>query len=398
MGWRETCAVSERMKFVLDVQSGERTIAEACRIAGVSRKTGYKWLGRYEEGGVQALQDRSRAPHGHPNAVGLETKAMLLEARRQHPSWGAITLLEWLSRRHPKHAFPAASTVAELLKREGLVKPRRRARRTPAYSQPFLQASEPNAIWSADFKGHFRTADQLYCYPLTLSDGFSRYLLMCRGLLRPTTEAVWPWFERAFREYGLPLAIRTDNGVPFASRALGGLSRLSAWWVRLGITPERIEPGCPQQNGRHERMHRTLKRASTRPPRASLRAQQGAFDRFRIEYNEERPHHALGLNTPAEFYRRSPRQYPFRLPEVEYPTGFTVRRVRHGGDIKWKGKLVYVTNALIGEPIGLYQIDEDLWSLYYGSMELGRLDAHLARIEPKTEKSVTHVPGQRCYP
>jgi putative transposase len=384
MGWRETCAVSERMKFVLDVQSGERTIAEACRLAGVSRKTGYKWLARYEEGGVQALQNRSRAPHVHPNAVGLETKAMLFEARRQHPTWGAITLLGWLARRYPKHSFPAPSTVSELLKREGLVKPRRPVRRTPPYSQPFLHAGEPNAIWSADFKGHFKTTDQRYCYPLTLSDGFSRYLLMCRGLLRPTTEAVWPWFERAFREYGLPLAIRTDNGVPFASRALGGLSRLSAWWVRLGITPERIEPGCPEQNGRHERMHRTLKRASARPPRASLRAQQGAFDRFRIEYNEERPHHALGLNTPAEFYRRSPRQYPSHLPEVQYPAGFTVRRVRHGGDIKWKGELVYITNALIGEPVGLYQIEEDLWSLYYGSMELGRLDARCARVEPKT--------------
>jgi putative transposase len=271
MGWEETCAVTERMKFVLEVQRGERTVAECCRLAGVSRKTGYKWLARYEEGGgPQSMQDRSRAPHTHPNAVGLEIKAMLLEARRQHPTWGAVTLLQWLSRRCPKLEFPAPSTVAELLKREGLVKPRVRTRRTPPYTQPFAHAGTPNAVWSADFKGHFRTGDQRYCYPLTVSDGFSRYLLACRGLLHPTHEAVRPWFERVFREYGLPLAIRTDNGVPFASRALGGLSRLSAWWVRLGITPERIEPGCPQQNGRHERMHRTLKRDSVTPPRASL--------------------------------------------------------------------------------------------------------------------------------
>lgn len=385
MGWEETCAVTERMKFVLEVQRGERTVAECCRLAGVSRKTGYKWLARYEEGGgPQALQDRSRAAHTHPNAVGLEIKAMLLEARRQHPTWGAVTLLQWLSRRRPKLEFPAPSTVAELLRREGLVKPRVRTRRTPPYTQPFAHAGTPNALWSADFKGHFRTGDQRYCYPLTVSDGFSRYLLACRGLLHPTHEAVRPWFERVFREYGLPLAIRTDNGVPFASRALGGLSRLSAWWVRLGITPERIEPGCPQQNGRHERMHRTLKRDSVTPPRASLAAQQRAFDHFRIEYNEERPHHALGKITPAELYQPSPRPYPSRLPEVQYPAGFTVRRVRNGGDIKWQGKLIYVTNTLIGEPVGLYQTDEELWSVYYGALELGRLDARCARVEPKT--------------
>ena len=309
---------------------------------------------------------------------------MLLDARRQHPNWGAVTLLEWFGRRHPKVALPAASTVAELLKREGLVKPRVRTRRTPPYTQPFAHAGAPNAVWSADFKGHFRTGDRLYCYPLTVSDGFSRYLLACRGLLHPTHEAVRPWFERLFREYGLPLAIRTDNGVPFASRALAGLSRLSAWWLRLGITPERIEPGCPQQNGRHERMHRTLKRGSCTPPRASLAAQQRAFDRFKTEYNEERPHHALGKATPVQLYQASPRPYPSRLPELEYPSGFTVRRVRHGGDIKWQGKHIYVTNTLIGEPVGLYQVDEELWSVFYGALELGRLDARCARVEPKT--------------
>jgi len=393
MGWKETCAVSERMRFVLDVTRGERNIAEACRLAGISRKTGYKWLERYDEGGALALLDRSRAPHEHPNAVALQTKAMLLEVRQQHPSWGAVKVLGWLSRRHPKHRFPAPSTVSELLKRAGLVKPRRRSPRMPPYTQPFMHALEPNALWSADFKGHFRTADQRYCYPLTLSDGFSRYLLMCRGMLEPTTEAVWPWFERAFREYGLPLAIRTDNGPPFASRSLGGLSRLSAWWVRLGIRPERIEPGCPEQNGRHERMHRTLKHESAQPPRASLRAQQGAFERFQTEYNQERPHAALEQCTPADFYRPSPRQYPSKAPEIHYPRGFIVRRVRYAGTIKWKGGFVRISNVLAGEPIGLHQTDEDSWTVYYGPMELGRLDAHCARVEPKTIKSVTHVPG-----
>jgi transposase InsO family protein len=386
--------VTERRNFVLGVIRGERSIAEACRVAGVSRKTGYKWLARYDEGGVAALQDRSRAPHTHPNAIALQTKVLLLAARQLHPSWGAGKLISWLARYHPKHEFPAPSTVSELLKRAGLVKPPRRSARTAPYMQPFMQATEPNALWSADFKGQFRTADQRYCYPLTLCDGFSRYLLMCRGLLEPTTEAVWPWFERAFREYGLPLAIRTDNGPPFASpRSLGGISKLSAWWVRLGIRPERIEPGCPEQNGRHERMHRTLKREATQPPRASLRAQQGAFERFQAEYNTERPHEALRQSTPDQHYRPSPRHYPSKVPEIEYPGGFTVRRVRYAGTIKWKGGFVRVSNILSGEPVGLYQTGEDAWAVYYGPIELGRLDARCARIEPKTYKSVTHVSG-----
>lgn len=384
MGWRETCAVSERMRFVMNVTSGDYSVSEACRIAGVSRKTGYKWLARYEHSGALGLRDRSRAPHSHPNAVAMETKTILLEARQQHPSWGPVKLLAWLERRYPEHQFPTASTVAELLKRAGLVKAHRRARRTPPYTEPFMAASEPNALWSADFKGHFKTVDQRYCYPLTLSDGFSRYLLMCRGLLDPTTEAVWPWFERAFREYGLPLAIRTDNGPPFAARTLGGLSRLSAWWVRLGIRPERIEPGCPEQNGRHERMHRTLKNETANPPRSSLPAQQRAFERFRHEYNEDRPHGALDQRTPAELYGVSLRSYPSRLRALEYPAGFTTRRVRHAGDIKWQGRLVYVSRVLTGEPIGLHQTEDESWTVYYGSLELGRLDARCARVEPKT--------------
>lgn len=393
MGWKETCAVTERLKFAMDVGRGERSVAELCRLAGISRKTGYKWLERFEEGGVLALLDRSRAPHEHPNAVPLQTKAMLLQARQQHPSWGALKLLSWLSRRYPKHRLPAPSTVSEMLKRAGLAKSRRRSPRVPPYTQPFMQATEPNAIWSADFKGHFQTADERYCYPLTVSDGFSRYLLMCHGVLQPTSVAVWPWFERVFREYGLPLAIRTDNGPPFASRSLGGLSALSAWWVRLGIRPERIEPGRPEQNGRHERMHRTLKREATQPPRANLRAQQGAFDSFQCEYNEERPHAALAQRTPSDCYRASAREYPSRPPEVHYPQSFTVRRVRCNGTIKWKGGFVRVSNVLSGEPVGLYQTDEHAWSVFYGPIELGRLDAHSARIEPKTRKSVTHVPG-----
>jgi putative transposase len=393
MGWKETCAVTERMKFVLDVARGERSVTEVCRLAGISRKTGYKWLERYDQGGVMALLDRSRAPYEHPNAVPLQTKAMLLEVRQRHPSWGALKILGWLSRRYPRHRFPAPSTVSEMLKRAGLVKSRRRSPRVPPYTQPFMQATEPNAIWSADFKGHFKMGDECYCYPLTLSDGFSRYLLACRGVLEPTSEAVWPWFERVFREYGLPLAIRTDNGPPFASRSLGGLSALSAWWVRLGICPERIELGRPDQNGRHERMHRTLKREATNPPRANLRAQQAAFESFRTEYNEERPHEALGQRTPADLYRASRREYPSRPPELHYPQSFIVRRVRYNGTIKWKGGIVRVSNVLSGQPIGLYQTDEHAWAVYYGPIELGRLDARSARIEPKTQKSVTHVPG-----
>ena len=272
MSWKETCAMQERLEFIDELLGGERTMTELCRMRGVSRKTGHKWWGRFLEHGVQGLRDRSRTPLNHPNAVSAEVVSRLLEAKALHPNWGPEKLLDSLSRTHLQLALPVVSTAAEILRRHGLVKARRKRRRTPAYTQPFVAMSEPNAVWSVDFKGQFHTADQSLCYPLTVSDGFSRYLLVCQGLRAPMRVAVQRHMECAFRSYGLPWTIRSDNGSPFASTALGGLSRLSVWWIKLGIRPERIAKGRPEQNGRHERLHWTLKQDTAMPPKVSLRA------------------------------------------------------------------------------------------------------------------------------
>lgn len=385
MGWKETCPMTERMQFLIDVQGGELSFSEACRRRGISRKTGYKLWHRFQSEGEAGLAERSRAPLRHPNAVEAAVVAKLLAARQRHPDWGPRNLIDWLERREPGSHWPAPSTVGELLKRAGLVAPRRRRRRSPPYSRPFVAADRPNALWSIDFKGQFRLGDGNYCYPLTVSDNFSRYLLVCRGLSSTEGAPVRVWLERAFREYGLPVAIRSDNGAPFASVGLGGLSRLSAWWVRLGIVPERIAPGRPDQNGRHERMHRTLAAAVERAPAASLGAQQPRLERFRREYNEERSHQSLARRTPAELHRGSTRPYPSRLPPVDYPRHYSVRRVCHSGEFKWNGQFVYVSQVLAGEPVGLEPIGDGQWCVHYGLLPLGTLDtrsARASRIEP----------------
>ena len=383
MSWKETCPMTERMHFVSDLLKGERDMSELCEVYGISRKTGYKWLDRYESGGVAALADRSHARLRQPDAVAADLVQRLVQARRQHPSWGPRKLLVWLGTHDADRSWPAASTVGQILRRYGLVRPRRRrARAAVAGSGSLIEAYAPNVLWCTDFKGQFRTRDGYYCYPLTLTDACSRYLLACRGLRSPNTEQVWRWFERTFRQYGLPGAIRSDNGAPFASVGLAGLSRLSVWWIKLGIVPERIAPGCPQQNGRHERMHRTLKREATRPAAANLRAQQRVFDRFVAEFNEQRPHEALGQRPPATVYTASTRSYPSRIPAVEYPDGYQVRHVRSTGEIKFGGHLVYLNQALIGEPVGLLQLDEHLWRLYFGMVSLGLLDARTTLIGP----------------
>jgi putative transposase len=314
MPWNETCPMNERLKLIARMQEGEWSMTQLCEQFGVSRKTAYKWLDRYAAEGLDGLKDRSRAPHHHPNTLAPEVEALIVKARERRPHWGPVKLLTWLSVRHPALPFPAVSTAGEILKRHALVVPRRARRRSPPYPQPLAPGTGPNAVWSTDFKGQFKTADGRWCYPLTLSDNFSRYLLCCRALHRPTGTRVKPWLECAFREYGLPSALRTDNGPPFASVGLAGLSRLSVWWIKLGIVPERIEPGHPEQNGRHERLHRTLKAEATKPPGATLTAQQRRFDRFRAEYNEERPHAALNQRPPASVYTRSARDYPSRVP------------------------------------------------------------------------------------
>jgi transposase InsO family protein len=352
MPWKMTFAEDQRVQFVVEALYGSSGIAELCRSFGISRKTGYKWLARYDQDGAAGLVDRSRAPRHHPNALASTTASRLLRVREQHPTWGARKLLAWLRAHEPELALPAVSTVYAMLKRLNLVRPRRFRRRVPPMSSPFAACGAPNDTWCVDFKGWFRVGDGTRCDPLTISDAFSRFLLRCEAVPGTRGVDVRPVFEAAFREFGLPNAIRSDNGPPFASTGAGGLSRLSVWWVRLGIRPERIEPGKPEQNGRHERMHLTLKQETARPPRHSVRAQQFSFDRFRHVFNNERPHEALGQQTPATIYEPSLRRMPARVPEMTYPEHFEVRHVRRNGVTKWHGMDIYINDALNGEDIG----------------------------------------------
>jgi transposase InsO family protein len=378
MPWKDTTAVNERVKFVAAFLEGNENFSELCERFGISRKQGYKWWERYELGGVEALKDRSRAPHNHPQAVSDTVVDMIVQARRQHPRWGPRKLLVILARRCPTIEFPVASTVGELLRKKGMTGKRRRVRRSAPYPDQLGGYEGPNSIWCADFKGHFVAGGER-CHPLTVTDGFSRYLLCCKSLRRPLSEPVQRTFERVFREFGLPDAIRTDNGPPFSTLAPAGLSRLAVWWIRLGIRPERIMPGRPDQNGRHERMHLTLKSETARPPRSSFKAQQRAFDSFLREYNQERPHEALDNDTPASRYKPSLKPFPSKLPELEYPSHFRVQRAQHNGVISVDGVQFYVSNCVDEEYLGLEAVGDGCWKVYFGPVELGLLDARRAR-------------------
>ena len=374
MPWLETEPMKERMRFIVELESGLYSMTELCGRYRISRKTGYKWAARYCWEGVEGLRDRSRAPKRCPQQTPEPLVEALLALRRKHPRWGPRKLLAYLKKRQPRKAWPARSTAGDILRRHGLVTPRRRQRRIRAPRAAPLEPQAPNDLWSVDFKGQFRLGTRELCYPLTMADGLSRYLLWCRGLPSTAGAGVEPVMERAFRDYGMPLAILSDNGSPFASTALGRLSRLSLWWIKLGIQPLQIAPGHPEQNGRHERMHRTLKEETARPPKATWRAQQRAFGCFRREYNDERPHEALEDRTPAELYGPSCRAYPRHVPEVEYPGHYEVRRVRRKGEIKWQGQLLFVSVVLAGEPVGLEETDDGIWSLHFGPLLLARFD------------------------
>lgn len=366
--------MNERVKFIGLYLQEEWTMADLCRYFGISRKTGYKIVKRFGRYGSSGLEDRSRAPHHHPNAVSELIEQAVIAARQRHPRWGPKKLKVWLQRREPDVSWPAVSTIGEILSRHGLTVPRRRSRKTRVYDQPFVGCDFPNAVWSADLKGWFVTADGVRCDPLTISDNYSRMLLRCQAVTPTNHEAIQPVFEAAFREYGLPAAIRTDNGSPFATTTVGALSKLSIWWLKLGIIPERIEPGQPQQNGRHERMHRTLKDETASPPKRTWRTQQKAFNHFREEYNFERPHESLDQETPASLYAPSERSYPLILSEMTYPEEMQVRRVKSQGDISWKGRHVYLSETLAGELVGLRQVSDQYWDIYFGPIRLAQLD------------------------
>jgi transposase InsO family protein len=374
MPWKETTPVAERMQCLVDYRSGLFTVSFLAERHGVSRRTLYKWIERFEEEGVIGLLDQARRPLCHPNQTSEGVESAITSFRRKHPDWGPKKIVHVLSTRDEETSWPARSTVAAILKRHGLVKARRRRRPVGHPGHPTTVAHEPNELWATDFKGEFLTEDGIYCYPLTVTDLQSRYLVGCKGLLSTKTGGVKMSFERLFREYGLPQAIRSDNGVPFASTGLGRLSRLSVWSIKLGIRPELTQPARPDQNGSHERMHRTLKRATTRPPARDLARQQKRFDRFRLEFNTERPHEAIGMKRPAELYRPSARPFPSRLPTIEYPGHFEIRRVSRNGGIRWKRGWLNVSHPLIDEYVGLEEVDDGIWDLYFGSMLLGRFD------------------------
>jgi putative transposase len=367
--------VEERARFAVDFESGEWTLAELCRQYDISRKTGYKILARWQQGGTDGLQDRSRAPRRHPNQTPAQVETAVLAMRRAHMSWGPRKLRARLEDHRPQQAWPAPSTIGGILRRAGLVHARRLRRRTPPFTQPFAAAAEPNAVWCADFKGWFRTRDGERIDPFTMTDAASRYLLRCQAVEKTDTAAVRAIAEAAFREYGLPRAIRTDNGPPFASRGVAGLSRLSLYWMKLGIVPERIQAGHPEQNGRHERMHRTLGAETAAPPEANRRRQQEAFDRFRHTYNEERPHQALGQKPPASLYTASPRPYPARVPKPEYDSGVLVRCVYPHGQFCWKGHYVFLGKVLAGERIGLEPVDDRYFCVCFGDFPIAWFDS-----------------------
>jgi len=329
MGWTETCAVEERMRFVIAADAEEESFATVCRRFGVSRRIGYKWIGRYRAAGVEGLIDRARAPRHHPNQLANEIAERCLAVRHEHPNWGPVKVKAWLERRMPQTRWPAASTIGELFDREGLTVKRRLRRRSPPSSAPFAECTGANDLWCMDFKGWFLTGDGARCEPLTVEDAHSRYFLRCQAMARTDTDHVWPVLEAAFREFGLPLRLRSDNGSPFASCGAGGLSRLSIKIVKAGVMPERIAPGKPQENGRLERLHLTLLQETANPPATSLREQADRFRRFQALYNEERPHAALGNDTPAQHYAVSPRCFDGVLREPDYGSDYTVRRVRH---------------------------------------------------------------------
>jgi len=390
MPWKETCPMEERLRFVTAFdEQHDATVAELCRAFGVSRRTGYKWLERRRLEGLEGLKDRSRAPIRRPQTIPPGMVDLLLEIRRRYPKWGPRKLLEILRGQHPGVRFPAPSSYGELLKRHGMVKSRRVRERMVPFSQPFHECTGPNCVWCVDFKGHFALGNRARCHPLTITDAFSRMILHCQGFPNERGPEVQRAFERTFREYGLPEAIRSDNGPPFASmKSMGGLTRLSIWWIKLGIRPERIAPGRPDQNGRHERMHRTLKEETTQPPKEDMAAQQLRFDLFRREFNEVRPHEALGQKPPASVHRPSPRPYPLRLPEITYPPGYLERRVEKSGMVAWGSRRSVYFSAgqlLAGESVGMRQIDDCRWLVRFGCYPLGLFDESkrgLVELEP----------------
>jgi putative transposase len=387
MPWKEVDAMELRKQFVRDCKLEVRSVKDLCALYGISRQTGYNWIERYEQEGLaDPMQgdwstERSHARHTMANRTPARVEQALIQLRLSHPGWGARKLLARAGKLHPSWELPHESTVCDMLKRHGLVQARQRKRAVGHPGRPSSVIEGPGDSWSADFKGQFRLGNNEYCYPLTVTDNYSRYLLACQAMPGTLLNPCKATFTRLFKQWGLPKTIRTDNGVPFAGVTLGRLTQLSVWWLKLGILPELIEPGKPQQNGRHERMHKTLKAEATKPAKANMRAQQRRFDEYLGEFNEIRPHEALEMDSPAQWHQASPREMPDKLLPMEYPDWYEVRKVSSAGGIRWARQWVNVTQALQGESVGLEQVEDGLWDVYFGVKRLGRLHERHMRIE-----------------
>lgn len=376
--------MDERMKFIGRLLSGEK-MAVVCRDLGISRVTGYKFWKRYQEDSARGLFNRSRAPHKHPNQTPFEVEQLIVRLKREKPHWGAPKIRELVARRYPTIKLPSTSTVHSILDRHELVKKRRARNQFKATASYLSNPEKPNDLWCTDFKGQFRMQNQNYCFPLTLTDHVSRFLFTCEALEGTELGPCFSVFERAFEEYGLPDAIRSDNGTPFACGvSMWNLTKLSVWWIRLGIKLERIEPGNPQQNGRHERMHRTLKLEATRPARSNLLQQQEAFDHFREQFNSERPHQALEMKRPADIYRKSPKTY-HGTPDVTYPGYDKTLMLSHCGRLCIKKDKIHLSRAFANQPVGLKEIDHGIWRVDFMDYALGYFDHESLKFSPNDD-------------
>jgi putative transposase len=372
--------MDEKVKFIGRVLDGEK-ISELCEEFRISRKTGYKIFERYKSCGLDGLTDRSRRPYRQANQLPYQVERSILGLKKEYPGWGAPKLREKLMQRYPTITAPAISTVHAVLDRNGLVE-RRRRRRYKAEGTRLVAAHQPNGLWCADYKGEFRMGNRQYCYPLTITDYHSRYLLACEALESTKEPFAFSGFEKAFQEYGLPQAIRTDNGLPFSSpNSLYGLSKLSVWWLRLGIAIERIKPGNPQQNGRHERMHLTMKKEVCRPAAYNILQQQEKLDNFQHVYNNERPHQAIGMRTPSELYTPSVRQYQ-GLPDVDYPFADKAIVVTTCGRICMGRRKINLSKVFSGQKVGITETEDKIWLVSFMHYDIGYFDLEAGRVEP----------------
>lgn len=373
MPWIETEPMNEKMKFISAyLDKHYDSFRELCERFNISTKTGYKYVNRYNSDGIDGLKELSRAPINPGNRISEWMERCILDVKHQHPTWGGKKILNWLRQERSEVDWPAKSTIDEHLKRNGLVRPARRKRRVTAYNEPFVLCENPNDSWSIDYKGQFILGNRETCYPLTITDNFSRYLFAVEGMPRISGASTKQVLTSLFRNYGMPRAIRSDNGTPFASHGLAGLSSLSVWLLKLGVTPERIRKGHPEENGRHERMHLTLKRETAMPPKGNQVEQQKCFDQFKKMFNEERPHEGINFQRPSWLYRCSERKFPQKLHAMEYDSSFhKTRKIRTNGTMKWEGKEIFVSETLIGERVGMKPFSEDSWLLHFSIMPIG---------------------------